>query len=79
MIYEQHEYWLVTKNLLQDKQPAELTQWMHWNSSAKQTESGEISFHYTQLGPLKNKIPKTDPTHEETIEKDKNAVCFERL
>ena len=25
---------------------------MQWNSSNKLTESGEISFHYTQLGPL---------------------------
>jgi len=55
---EQHEYWLVTKELLQNKQPAEFTQWMHWNSSTKQTENGEISFQYTQLGPLKNEIPQ---------------------
>jgi hypothetical protein len=53
---EQHEYWLVTKDLLQNKQPAELAQWMHWNSSIKQAESGEISYHYTQLSPLKNEI-----------------------
>jgi hypothetical protein len=38
----QHEYWLVTKDL--DNQPAELTQWMHWNKSSKGTENGEISF-----------------------------------
>ncbi len=63
----QHEYWLVTKNLLQDKQPAQLAQWMHWDSSAKQTGSGDISFLYTQLGPLKNKIPRPS-THEETGE-----------
>jgi hypothetical protein len=55
---EQHEYWLVTKELLQNKQPAEFTQWMHWNSSTKQTENGEISFQYTQLGPLKDEIPQ---------------------
>jgi len=53
---EQHEYWLVTKDLLQNKQPAELAQWMHWDSSIKQTEGGEIGFHYTQLGPLKKEI-----------------------
>ena len=53
----QHEYWLVTKELLQDRQPTEFTQWMHWDSSTKQTESGEISFHYTQLGALKDEIP----------------------
>src|SRR5688572_17933695 len=38
---EQHEYWLVTKDLLQNKQPAELAQWMHWDSSIKQTEGGD--------------------------------------
>jgi len=54
---EQHEYWLVTKNLLQGTPPAGFAQWMQWNSSAKQTESGEIPFHYTQLSQLKNEIP----------------------
>jgi hypothetical protein len=53
---ELHEYWLVTKSLLPDKLPADLTEWMHWDSSAKQTENGEIPFHYTQLGQLKNAI-----------------------
>jgi len=52
----QHEYWLVTNELLQNKQPAELAQWMHWDRSIKQTENGDISFHYTQLGALKNDI-----------------------
>lgn len=52
----EHEYWLVTKSLLHDKPPADFTQWMKWDSSAKQTESGEISFHYTQLSELKNEI-----------------------
>jgi len=53
----QHEYWLVTKNLLQDKLPTSLAQWLRWDRSMKQTESGEISFLYAQLGPLKDKIP----------------------
>jgi hypothetical protein len=66
----QHEYWLVTKNLLQDKQPGQFAQWMHWNSSTKQTGSGEISFLYTQLGPLKNNIPIPLP-HDEAGNKSK--------
>jgi len=37
----QHEYWLVTKDL--HGQPAELTQWMQWHTSSKETESGEFS------------------------------------
>jgi hypothetical protein len=53
---EQHEYWLVTKSLLHDNEPADYTQWMNWNSSSQQTGSGEISFHYTQLSQLKNEI-----------------------
>ena len=62
---DQHEYWLVTKSLLQNDPPAGFAQWMKWNSSAKQTESGEIPFHYTQLSQLKNGItpeplPKVD-------------------
>ena len=58
---EQHEYWLVTKGLLQDSLPADFAQWMKWNSSAKQTESGKISFHYTQLSQLKNDMPPEPP------------------
>lgn len=54
---EQHEYWLVTKSLSQDQPPAALAGWMHWDSSTKQTETGEIPFHYTQLSQLKNEIP----------------------
>jgi hypothetical protein len=54
----QHEYWLVTKGVLQDHQPAEFAEWMRWNTNTKQTESGEISFYYTQLSPLKNEIPR---------------------
>jgi len=52
----QHEYWLVTKTL--DNEPARLRPWMQWNTSSKETEGGEIVFSYTQLGPLKNGIPK---------------------
>ena len=52
---DQHEYWLVTKSMLDDT-PADFAQWMQWKSSTKQTESGEIPFHYTQLTQLKNDI-----------------------
>lgn len=54
---KQHEYWLVTDNLLHEKAPAGLTTWMQWNSSKKQTETGEIPFHYTQLSRLKETLP----------------------
>jgi hypothetical protein len=52
---KQHEYWLVTQNLMQDHPPG-FKQWMQWNDSTKQTEIGEIPFHYTQLSQLKNEI-----------------------
>ena len=54
---EQHEYWLVTNSLIQEAQPAGLTQWMKWEASSKQIENGEIEYHYTQLSELKNKVP----------------------
>ncbi|HET9744700.1 MAG TPA: DUF2652 domain-containing protein [Chitinophagaceae bacterium] len=52
----QHEYWLITKAL--NRQPAELTNWMQWTASSKETDSGEINFYYTLLSPLKKEIPK---------------------
>lgn len=58
---QHHEYWLVTKGLSQDQPPAGLAQWMEWISSAKQTEQGDIPFHYTQLTQLKNQLPADAP------------------
>lgn len=53
---EQHEYWLVTKNLLKEDQPGDFAEWMKWNSSTKQTENGEIQYLYTQLTQLKQDV-----------------------
>ncbi|WP_298739699.1 DUF2652 domain-containing protein [uncultured Chitinophaga sp.] len=62
---DKHEYWLVTAPLLQETPPAELAQWMTWDSSAKQTETGTIPFHYTQLTQLRNELPaEPDPQQE---------------
>lgn len=63
---EDHEYWLVTKNLLGNNQLEGLTNWMMWNESAKQTETGEVIFQYTQLGELKNRL-ETEPPHEQEL------------
>lgn len=52
---EQHEYWLVTKNVQSDP-PPDFKNWMQWKSSSQLTESGEIPYYYTQLGELKNEI-----------------------
>lgn len=54
---EQHEYWLVTQNLLQGQTPKEFTKWMHWSRSAKETEIGPIPFQYTGLTELKHALP----------------------
>jgi len=53
---QQHEYWLVTNSLVQDHALSGYAQWMEWDSSVKQTENGEIPFHYTQLSRLKDQI-----------------------
>jgi hypothetical protein len=68
---DEHEYWLVTKSLLKDNQPADFAQWMKWNNSVKQTEGGEISFHYTQLGELKNEISPEPFPQPELSKKEK--------
>lgn len=57
---DQHEYWLVTDTLLHED-PPDLAQWMQWMSSTRRTEEGEIPFHYTQLGPLKDEVPPDPP------------------
>ena len=54
---DQHEYWLVTRDMLQDERPMGFAEWMRWYSSAKKTDTGEIPFHYTQLSELKNNLP----------------------
>lgn len=62
---EQHEYWLVTDNLLRDEPPSGLAQWMTWDTATKQTETGDIPFHYTHLSELRNTLPPDpDPQTE---------------
>ncbi|HMH20960.1 MAG TPA: DUF2652 domain-containing protein [Puia sp.] len=63
---EQHEYWLVTNSLIKDTPPAGFAQWMQWNSSTKQTENGEIPFHYTQLSELKTDI-QPEPSFQSAL------------
>ncbi len=59
---EQHEYWLVTAPLAgQETPPIGFAPWMQWTSGATQTESGEIPFHYTQLGQLRTEL-KPEPS-----------------
>lgn len=58
---EQHEYWLVTQNLLKDKAPM-VSESIVWEQSSKQTENGEIPFHYAALGKLKEKVASETST-----------------
>lgn len=67
----QHEYWLVTNKLLPSTDPVELAQWMQWNSSAKQTETGEVEFHFTQLAPLKEHLAVEPPQQPDLTHKTK--------
>lgn len=74
---DQHEYWLVTENLLQDHPPVEFAGWMQWNSSTKQTENGDIPFHYTQLTELKNELPPLPAPYLELAQKVKMVSVTE--
>lgn len=73
---EQHEYWLVTPGLLPGQEPAEFTGWMQWNSSKKQTETGEIPFHYTQLSRLKETLPPDPVPPMELEQKEKWLTVY---
>ncbi len=53
---DKHEYWLVTKNFLRDQEPAPLADWMKWMNSTRETETGSIPFHFTQLSDLKAEV-----------------------
>ena len=53
----QHEYWLVTDNLVTDPAPEGIKQWMRWENSNKETETGVIPYHYTLLSTLKEELP----------------------
>ena len=51
-----HEYWLVTDKMLPNESTLGIKEWMEWSASAKQTENGNIPFHFTQLSPLRQTI-----------------------
>src|SRR5687768_4706293 len=65
---DQHEYWLITDNLLTEKKSLNFAGWMNWKASRKQTESGEVSFQYTQLGQLRKEIPP-QPSQDSQLQK----------
>ncbi len=68
---DQHEYWLVTQNLLNGRSPDGFTEWMKWYAGSKTTENEQIPFQYTQIGHLKDSIPPYEPPSLEPKEKVK--------
>lgn len=74
---EQHEYWLVTDELMKIPPQEKLPEWVNWNSSAKQTETGEVPFQYVHLGPLKtNMTPVVLPQFE--MDKKEKVITVSR-
>ncbi|HEY9487857.1 MAG TPA: DUF2652 domain-containing protein [Chryseosolibacter sp.] len=57
----EHEYWMVTRKLAGETQPAGFASWMRWDSGVKHAETGDIPFHYTTLCSLKNELPPVGP------------------
>ena len=47
------EYWLITKSLFKEDSPGNYRHWMKWETSVKETDHGEIHFHFTSLSKLK--------------------------
>ncbi|SHG83590.1 Protein of unknown function [Chryseolinea serpens] len=64
-----HEYWLITKSLVKDSKPLNLADWMQWNIGAKQTETGDVSYHYAQLGHLKHELTQVEAQPPELAKK----------
>ncbi|HEX6192538.1 MAG TPA: DUF2652 domain-containing protein [Chitinophagaceae bacterium] len=71
----QHEYWLVTNSLADDRPPEGFAEWMQWMSSSRQTETGEIPFHYTQLSALKKQI-EIEPIQLPDISKKEKVISL---
>ena len=59
---DQHEYWLVTTQLLEDGAAADLPPWIRWSPGVKRTEGGEVAFQYTPLGELRRDLAPGPPS-----------------
>lgn len=70
---DQHEYWLVTQNLLNGQNPDGFTEWMKWHSGYKATENDHIPFQYTHIGALKDSIPPYSAPVLEPVNKVKTV------
>lgn len=72
-----HEYWLVTNELSPDATPSGIKSWMDWQHSAKETENGNIAYHFTQLSPLKQQIT-VDPAPTVDLSGKKKVISVSR-
>jgi hypothetical protein len=68
---DQHEYWLVTDQLLGHNVAPHTDTRLQWNSAAKETESGVIPFHYATLSRLKERLEPEPTLHFDVTVKKK--------
>ena len=71
-----HEYWLVTSDLFSSKMDTNLPAWLTWQQGNKQTEKGEITFQYSMLSHLKEKV-QPDPVNDFGLGENKIKMISE--
>jgi hypothetical protein len=61
---ELHEYWLLSGNVFKlENGNTDLPGWINWEQGNKQTDKGDVTFHYSMLSKLKEKV-QPDPIKE---------------
>jgi hypothetical protein len=70
---DQHEYWLVTTDLLRDGPPAGLPPWIKWHPGVKRTESGDVEFQYALLSELRQTL---EPRPLQNLELPRKTKMF---
>src|SRR5687768_679065 len=61
---DQHEYWLVTNDLVTNSAQTHADDSIHWHVSTKKTEEGEINYQYAPLTELKSKVHLEEELNE---------------
>jgi hypothetical protein len=74
---DHHEYWLVTAALLPEPPQSGLARPTGWSPGVKHTESGDIAYHYTSLGELKQNLPPA-PVPELGLENKTRVLAASR-
>src|SRR5262245_10227994 len=68
---DQHEYWLVTTDLLGGGPPAGLPPWIKWHPGVKRTERGDVEFQYALLSELRQTLEPRPPRELEIARRTK--------